>query len=236
MRAAEKRRTVQALARRAQTGTEIPARVVDLILYHLLHLHMPGVAAEQSYSRLKRNFVDWNELRVSSDLEIRRTVSVAADAGSLVQRIKTLLNRIQSERSQLSLEFLGDLNKGDARRYLRSLGMLSPATIDLVLRQKKSDDVVPVDEHSERVLARTGLVPPRASRTDIQKLLRRLVPEDRVLRFHRAVLDIAQRLCVRDEEAVKCSECPLREMCAFGRSRCRAAQRNGRRRNGSRRA
>ena len=236
MRAAEKRKTVKTLARRARAGADPPARVIDLILYHLLHLHMPSAAAEWSYARLKCKYVDWNELRVSSDLEIRRSVAVAPDAGDLVRRIKTLLNRIQSERSQLSLEFLSDLNKGDARRYLRSLGLLSPATIDLVLRQRKRDDVVPIDEHSERVLARTGLVPRRVSKTGIQKLLRRLVPEDRVLHFHRAVLDIAQRLCVRDEEAVKCPACPLREVCAFGRSRCRAAQRNGRRRGVAKRA
>ncbi len=190
---------------------------------------MPGVAAEQSFLKLKRSFVDWNELRVSSDFEVRRNVSPARDAAVLVQRIKELLNRIQTERCQLSLEFLGELNKEDARKYLRSLGMLSPATVDLVLRQKKADPVVPVDEHSQRVLERTGLVPRRSTRTAIQKILRGLVPEDEVLRFHRAVLDIAQRLCARQEDEVKCSECPLREMCAFGRSRCRASRRNGNR-------
>ena len=219
MNAAQKSKTVRTLVRGVRAPEALPERVLDLIIYHELHCHMAGTAAEQGFNLLKRSFVDWNELRVSSPGEIAGLLDGSADALGLAMHFKELLARIHGDRRQTSLEFLTEMNKADARAYLKSLKILDRATIDLVLHQKLAEPVVPVDRQSQRVLERIGLVPLRGSLRQKQKLLQRLVPEDCVLRFHHAVMDLARRMCFEDEAEMNCAGCGLHSSCAYGRAR-----------------
>ena len=127
----------------------------------------------------------------------------------------------------MSLEFLNELTIAQARKYLRSLRVLSTATIDLILRLKKSQSIIPLDKNSERVLVRIGVVPAWYSLRQKQKFLERLVPDDQLVNFHRSVMDLARRVCRESEQSLRCKECPMRYGCSFRR-------RHGSRRNGSR--
>jgi endonuclease-3 len=194
----------------------------------MLHLRLPLKAAEQSFLRLKRHFVDWNEVRISSISEIKGAIGSSAKAAEeLAEAIRDFLARIHRDRFQTSLEFLNELTIAQARKYLRSLGAITTATIDLILRLKKSQAVVPLDKNSERVLVRIGLVPSRYTLRQKQRFLQRLVPEDQVVSFHRSVVDLARRVCRQDEDAVKCKECPMRQGCSFRRRVSRVSRRNG---------
>ncbi len=228
MNAGEKKKAIRSLARRVQPPATVPEGVVDLIIFHMLHLRLPLKSAEQSFLRLKRGFVDWNEVRISSLAEIQGAIGRNSKAAEdLAKEIRGFLGRIHQDRHQISLEFLNELTIGQARKYLRSLGSITTATIDLILRLKKSQAVVPLDKNSERVLVRIGLVPSWYTLRQKQRFLQRLVPEEQVMSFHRSVVDLARRVCCQDENAVKCKECPMRQGCGFRRRLSRVRRRNG---------
>ncbi len=224
MNLAEKQRTVRALAKRLKNGAEPPSGVVDLIIYHMLHLHLPLKAAEAGFKRLKRNFVDWNEVRVSAAREIAAVLGNSKCSLELAERIRGFLQRVHSDRHDTSLECLNEMTIAEARRYLRSFGALSTATIDLVLRLKKSQSTVPLDKESERVIVRVGLVPARWTVRQKQKVLDKLVPDGELLQFHRSVVDLARSVCREREDQLRCMECPLRRGCSFRR---KIGRRNG---------
>ena len=43
-----------------------PAAILDLIIFHKLHLSLSASSALRGYKALKDRFVDWNEVRISS--------------------------------------------------------------------------------------------------------------------------------------------------------------------------
>ena len=118
----------------------------------------------------------------------------------LADRIKALLSKIHNNHKEISLESVDALPKTQFRKYLSSLGLIDRATIDLVLKLRRSEPIVPVDKESERLLVRLGIVPRKLTVRQKQKALKRLVPEDQIVRFHRSVLDLARDLCRENEE------------------------------------
>jgi endonuclease III len=221
---AEKKKTIRVLARRIQPRTQVPMQVIDLVVFHVLHLHLPVAKAEQAFARLKRNFVDWNEVRVSSVVEIQEVLGHGKAGAALAESIKGILADIHRQQHETSLEFVNELTIAQARKYLRSLEGVESATIDLVLRLKKAQDVVPLDRNCERVLVRIGVVPSGYSTRQKQRFLQRLIPEDQVVSFHRSVVDLARAVCHEDERDVRCAACPVRQGCGYSR---RLGRRNG---------
>jgi endonuclease-3 len=183
----------------------------------MLHLHMPARRAEQAFARLKRDFVDWNEVRVSSLEEIQGTLGSCMSAASLAEAIRRLLGEVHRSQHETSLEFLNELTIAEVRKYLRSLDGVGPSTIDLVLRLKKATGVVPLDKSSERVLVRMGVVPSGYSAKQKQRFLRRLVPDDKVVVFHRSLMDLARQVCHERDDDVRCAACPMRRGCSYSR-------------------
>lgn len=224
MNLSEKKKAVRSLARRVEHSTAIPSGIVDMVIFHMLHLKLPVKRAEQSFMRLKRAFVDWNEARISTVQEVRSALGFSKNADAVALAILTFLDRIHRDRHQTSLEFLNELTIVQVRKYLRSLKSLNGATIDLILRLKKSQAVVPLDKQSDRVLVRLGVVPSTYTLRQKQRFLQRLVPEEEVVSVHRAAVDLARRVCGEGEHAVKCDACPMRTGCGFYR---RMKRRNG---------
>lgn len=217
MNFAEKRKRVRFLARRVSPPAALPSGGIDIAVFHMLHLQMPISSAERSFLRLKRSFVDWNEVRISSVREIQAAIGSSMAAEGVAQSIHAFLWKVHQDQHETSLEFLNELTIAQVRRYLRSVGCMSTATIDLILRLKKAQSIIPLDKSSERVLVRIGIVPSGFTTRQKQRFLQRLVPEEEVVNFHRSVVDLARRLCPEDEEGVRCRKCPMRRGCTFCR-------------------
>ena len=229
----EKKKAVRSLARRVGPSADIPSGIVDLVIFHMLHLRVPVKRAEQSFLRLKRAFVDWNEVRISTEQEIRSALGFTKNAEAAARAIRGFLNRIHRDQHQTSLEFLNELTIAQARKYLRSLKSLNGATIDLILRLKKSQAVVPLDKQSDRVLVRIGVVPSTYTVRQKQRFLQRLVPEEQVVSFHRAAVDLARRVCGEGDDDVRCDACPMRTGCGYRRRMKRRNGSHSRGRNGA---
>jgi endonuclease III len=208
-----------------------PASVLDLIVFHKLHLSLSAASALRSYRALKERFVDWNEVRISSVREIQEALSTAEGSLDLAVFVKDLLELIHRERQDLNLEFLVEENHGEIRRFLKQVRGLDSSTVELVLRQRKEHPVLPLNPALEIVLERLGVC--RVSDTLVQKekQLHELVGPEKGLLVHHFLLDHSLRVCPPEEESVDCPSCGFRSICAFyARSKSGRGQKNSSRR------
>jgi endonuclease III len=192
-----------------------PSKILDLIIFHKLHLGLPTEDAMKSYQRLRERFVDWNETRISSVREIQEAIDFCPGSLELAVFITNLLEFVHREHQHVSLEFLAEQNLGDIRQYLKQVKGVDSATVELILLLRKEYPIFPLSEGAETVLRRLGIL--RATSTPLQrgKQLHGLVEPARALHLHHFLLNHSREVCPPDETRIDCPHCGVREMCAF---------------------
>ncbi|MBI4606657.1 MAG: hypothetical protein HY721_32235 [Planctomycetes bacterium] len=203
------------LALQGNGAAPYPSTVLDLIIFHKLHICLPAENALKSYRHLRSSFVDWNEVRISTVREIQEALSAPAGSLDIAVFIKDLLEFVHRERQDLNLEFLVEQTSTDIRRFLKQVRGLDTSTIEMVLRQRKEYPVFPLNPALVTVLNRLGVL--RNSETILQqeKALHELVDPRRALLLHHFLLDHSRRVCPPDVASVDCPSCRIRQICAF---------------------
>ena len=79
------------------------------------------------------------------------------------RRIKETLQKIKKDAGAITLGFLADLDKNEAREYLLSLPGVGPKTAAVVLLFAFGHPFMPVDTHVYRVSRRLGIVAEEAN-------------------------------------------------------------------------
>lgn len=209
--------TTHANERYKQTGEhEYPSAIHELIIYHKIRLHLEDrKSTEQSFRRLKTNFVDWNEVRISSIPEIQEALGQAASSLSVSVFIKDFLDFIHGQNQTVDLEYLGEENLTEIRRFLRQIKGIDPATISMVLHLRKEYPVLPVSPSMEPSLIRMGLVRTKDNRDQKGRYLHSVVEEKSLLPFHHFLVHHSQETCPPDEDNVQCKVCSLTKFCQY---------------------
>ncbi len=73
----------------------------------------------------------------------------------------------------------------------------------------------PVDTHILRVTGRLGLIPQKADAAAAHAILGSLIPPDRYYPTHINLIRLGRTIC--RPRNPRCPECPLLELCPFGR-------------------
>ena len=187
----------------------------QLVLDHLAE-NSSERRARRAFKRLKADFVDWNEMRVSSLKEIELAISMVAQASTKAALIKEIMVDIFSGYHMVSLDFLRDLSDAVAERYLGHFEGLGKKTIADVLRVLKQGGSGPTYEVA-RVLRRLNLIKSSLSHEEIGELLCEALPVRRRDHFCRLVKTHAQRICTL--KGFTCGSCVLLLECPTGKAR-----------------
>jgi endonuclease-3 related protein len=108
----------------------------------------------------------------------------------------------------------GALTHGRApeREELLSLWGVGEETADSILLYAFHEPVFVVDAYTRRLLGRLGWANEKASYREIQKMMHRFLPQDRIMynEFHALIVEHAKQFC-RKKPA--CAGCPLENIC-----------------------
>src|SRR5688572_14620761 len=108
---------------------------------------MPDAKADEAMRLIDREFVDLNELRVATDLEIQELLGVRYPAiERRVEMITRSLNNIFEREHTLSLDRLKTISKRDARQFLRELPDIHPFVEAYVMLFAFDGHAFPMDE------------------------------------------------------------------------------------------
>lgn len=192
-------------------------RALDQLVGTILSQNTSDVNSARAYASLRARFATWETVRLAPIEDIAEAIRCGGLAEQKAPRIKDLLERLERESGQLSLEFLRDLPTADARTWLLRLPGVGAKTAACVLLFALGRDVFPVDTHVERVCKRLGLAPNNASPETIEALLEEQTPPGMCLEGHLLLIEHGRRAC-RARNPL-CEVCPLRRGCDFCSSR-----------------
>ena len=110
---------------------------------------VPDHRAEEAMRHIEKEFVDLNELRVATDLEIQELLGTRYPAiERRVAMITQSLNDIFEREHTMSLDRLKTVSKRDARQFLRELPDIHPFVEAYVMLYAFDGHAFPMDEET----------------------------------------------------------------------------------------
>jgi endonuclease-3 related protein len=188
-----------------------PARTrLEVILGAILTQNTAWANAARAIARLRRaGFLSLRNLRRASFAEVETCIRPAGFYRQKAAAIRSFLDWLERACG-------GSLHKAFSRppERLREewLGLrgLGPETVDAILLYAGSKPFFVADAYTRRILARHGLVSPRAGYQAVQELVHRSLPPDPGMfnEFHALLVEVGKRYCRRHQAL--CEECPLK--------------------------
>lgn len=191
--------------------------VLEELVYAICREGSTPAEADRGYATLRKTFVDWNEIRVSTIQEVADILRPLPGAGAKAKRIIGLLQKVFEERYAFTLD---DLDKKGLKQAAKQLSRykddVTDFTVAWVVQQTLGGHAVPLDGPALRVLARLGI----ADGTDpddlepVRASVEHAIPKARGVEFTTLLSLHAKELCT--EKDPHCSVCPLRTECPVG--------------------
>jgi endonuclease-3 len=193
--------------------------VLEQFIYAILRENATRDTADQSFKRLKDQFFDWNEVRVSSTLEIAEMIDEELkEADVRAQRIVDFLQEIFETTYSFDLDPLMEvLQKKGPKQAAKQLSRYQAAndySVSWVMQHSLGGHTLPVDSNSLRVLRRIGLAEEDADLEALRTSLEHQVPKAKATQFIDLISDLANSHCTDGDPT--CPECPLRNVCPTG--------------------
>jgi hypothetical protein len=133
---------------------------------------VPDSKAHDAMKAINREFVDLNELRVATDLEIHEMLGQRyPQIEKRVAMITLSLNYIFEKEHTLSLDRLKNISKKDARVFLRDLPEIHPFVEAYVMLFAFEGGAVPMDDEMLKYLIEQEIVEEGTTIEDAQKFV-----------------------------------------------------------------
>lgn len=191
---------------------------LDHAVFLLLRENWDYRKAQRALRILQKEFVDWNEVRVSSAAELKSILSELGDKDLdvKVEKLRALLAALWKERNATSLEFLKDMETESRRRLLTNLGVLSPGIVQVLLHcLAGKDQPLLVHQNAIRTLTRIGLMDRVHSESAARKVLEKMIEPDDVHVFLLLLTQHGEDVC--QMKSPRCGDCVVVEICKFKR-------------------
>jgi endonuclease-3 len=173
--------------------------------------------AEQGLRRLRTDFVDFNEVRVTRPHEVAKAIQMVAEPHLKAWRIVRVLRQVFLRHGQVDLDFLSRLPLDQARGLLEQLDGVDARTVATVVLLSLGGNALPADAAVVRLSKRIGLVPRGWSAEQVQQALEEAVPPGDKSVFYRLMLVHGEKVCL--VKTTRCAACALRHSCESSRVR-----------------
>ncbi|MBL7106427.1 MAG: hypothetical protein ISS77_02305 [Phycisphaerae bacterium] len=149
---------------------------LEAIIFGLIAENTTQKNAEDAYKRLNTDFVDINDLRVSSLTEIMEMLGSQDQlAKDSAQRIKTVLKDIFERHNELTLEGLKKIGKKPAKKTVDKTQGVSQFASNYCFLTALGGHSIPLTEKMVKFLKENELVHPDADNSDMSGFLERQI-------------------------------------------------------------
>jgi endonuclease III len=208
-----------ALGKHAKTKPAQDRPVLDQFVYAMLRENATRDAADQGFKSLQDRFFDWNEIRVSSSMEIAEAFEgLVAEPEARAQRIIDFLQEIFETTYSFDLDPLREvLQKKGMKQASKQLARYQAANdyaVAWVMQQSLGSHSIPLDQSAQRVLKRLGLLEDGEDLEALRASIEHQIPKSKASQFVDLISVVADTVCHEDEPA--CPECAMRSLCPTG--------------------
>lgn len=192
-----------------------PRVVLEELLYALCREGATTEQADAAFARLKDDFFDWNEVRVSTVAEITLALRGLPDAGAKAKRLVDFLQELFELDYNFSLEGMEKKGLKQAGKQLGRYQGVTDFAVAWVLQRCLGGHAVPLDDASLRVLRRLKVIDEQSD--DLEALrgtVEHYISKAEGYAFAEGVTELAHQIC-RDAMP-ECAKCPLKADCPTG--------------------
>ncbi|MDP9438850.1 MAG: endonuclease III [Actinomycetota bacterium] len=186
---------------------------LDELVYISLTRQTHEKNAARQWDALISAYPTWGMLLEASEEEIAELIADGGFSRQKARWIKQSLRLIKETRGSLSLDFLEDLDDGEAERFLCTLPGINVKSAKCVLMYSLERDVLPVDTHVRRVSERLGLLEPNLTSRRAHERLEATVSPQHRFAYHVGAVEHGRRVCTVARP--RCGECVLKHSCDY---------------------
>jgi len=140
-------------------------------------------AAQTAFDRLKTDFFDWNEVRVSTITELEPAFEGLPDPARKAMRVRYLLYYVFDHQYSYDFESLKRKPLELVKKQLGKIKHLTPFARNYLLQNSLGTHVLPLDDRMLKVAIYLGLVPDRATVSNAPDLLKAYVRKSDGMEF-----------------------------------------------------
>jgi endonuclease III len=176
----------------------------------------------QAFRNLKEKFGSWEAVRDAPTAEVEEAIGPCTWPEQKAPRIQQVLRMVGERCGDLSLDFLGSMEVGVARRWLEDLPGVGPKTSAAVISfSSLRGRALPVDSHHFRVAVRLGIIDEKIGEAKANRVLEAMLPPEfsahDVYDHHQVMMRHGQKVC--HYRGPDCKNCVLLDLCPTGRQR-----------------
>ncbi|HEX4000109.1 MAG TPA: hypothetical protein VHX65_16265 [Pirellulales bacterium] len=164
-------------------GVPLERPLLEHLLFALVLENAPFDAAEKIYTHLSKNFFDWNEVRVSTVMELSEVARPLPDPGATASNIKRVLQGVFESTYSFDLEPVKKQNISAAIKQLERLGGTTPFSLAYVTQVALGGHAIPLDRGALDVLAVLGIISEGEAESGRVSGLERVIPKNKGLEF-----------------------------------------------------
>jgi endonuclease III len=149
-----------------------PQEALRALVRGAMSYDVPDSKAAEALKHIQEEFVDLNELRVATDLEIAELLGNRYPAiEKRVAMITLALNNIFEREHTMSLDRLAGISKRDARQFLRDLPEIHPFVEAYVMLHAFDGHCFPMDNEILNLLRENEIVDEQTSLDEAQRFV-----------------------------------------------------------------
>ena len=207
------------LAKHAKAKPMEPRPVLEQFVYAILRENATRDSADQAFESLHRRFYDWNEVRVSSTLEIIETFNGAlSDSEARAQRIIDFLQEVFEMTYSFDMEPLIEVlqKKGikQASKQLLRYQAANDYAVSWVMQQSLGEHTIPLDASALRALRRMGLIDGEIDLEAVRASVEHQVAKAKGSQCVDLLSVLSESHC--QEAQPRCNGCPMKPVCPTG--------------------
>ncbi len=165
-----------------------PIDPLQALVRGAMSFDVPEAKVDEVMTHIEKEFVDLNELRVATDLEIQELLGARyPQIEKRVAMITLALNAIFEREHTMSLNRLRDLSRRDARQFLRDLPEMHPFVEAYVMLFAFDAPAAPLDDAMLSRLKDEGVVDASATIEDAQKFVEHHIKAEELYDFYCAL-------------------------------------------------
>jgi len=166
---------------------------LDALVRGAMSYDMADSRADEAVKVIRREFVDLNELRVATDLEIQEMLGAQYPAiEKRVALITLSLNYIFEREHTMSLDRLKTVSKRDARQFLRDLPEINPFVEAYVMLMAFDAPAMPLDDLMLAALRNAGVLGNGISLEEAQRFIEHHLKAEEIRDFYVALRRYAE--------------------------------------------
>lgn len=191
-----------------------PLNPVDEMVSTILSQNTNDNNRDAAFKQLKAAYSDWASVMTAPTNEVVEAIRTAGLANQKAPRIQNALRDIADHTGRgITLDFLGEMSRDDARDWLMGIKGIGPKTAAIVLLFSLGIPAFPVDTHIYRVTGRMGIRPQNLSVEKTHQYLEERIPEDAYYDLHLNLIRLGREVC--GARKWHCYRCPVENLCRF---------------------